>query len=800
MVDVTTHRRNLTIGVLSPVVGGFYFGKILAGISRGLRTGGHRVVAFQTYPADLDREEFPDRPPPRQVVGLDAMDGVIVVTSAVEHDVLRGLDRSGKPLVVISETVDDLGAPVVTPDNAGGVRAAVEHLLRHGHERIGFLGNPRQHDLVERHAAYETALRAHGIEPRPEWIYQTRDNQEAAGAAAGRAALQEGLDTTATVAGTDRNAVGFLRSLADAGLVLPRDQALIGFDHSDGGARSRPRLSSVDPHHDRVGELAAELLLARIHGEQAGPGQHLAEATLVCRESCGCVDSTRTDLLVDGKPTSAEVAEDDTAMARLDAVARAVLDDSVVLRARRGAGSTGSTGSGESAVGGWVRAVVGTMTDAAGGGTLPAPQFYRALADRTAVLRPVPEALELLVPAVRALEAELLVGIKRRGPAGSIGAVVGVGVGATRVRPQGRSRALGDVTTEILVALAKGCTHALLVRSGNLERAMVDQYELDLELMHADSASLRHLDWLPRGQVGPAAIALWSPPGDGPGGDVLKVVGVRGGLAAQRLVGHSFPAAQFPPRALLSTDALSFVIPVAFDASDWGHLVIGGPVDTRATSAREKYNHWAAMLAVALDQEDHLAALRAQRTELEEAALRERRLAEEISVSEERYALASVAAYDATWDWDVATGTVYYSPSWRAMLGLPADDLKAADPEEWLDRVHPEDLQAVQVALAVQLGGVGGKLDLEHRLLAADGRYLRVHCRAVTVSDGAGCPTRIVGVLTDCSDERRENASRAECGPSHGLSVVRPPVGQAQPPPRRGGASVTRGTSAPGAG
>ncbi|GAA1407607.1 hypothetical protein GCM10009600_22660 [Oerskovia paurometabola] len=762
MVDVMTHRRHLTIGVLSPVVGGFYFGKILAGISRGLRTGGHRVVAFQTYPADLDREEFPDRPPHRQIVGLDVMDGVIVVTSAVEHDVLRGVDRSGKPLVVISETVDDLGAPVVTPDNAGGVRAAVEHLLQHGHERIGFLGNPRQHDLVERHAAYEAALRARGIEPRPEWIYQTRDNQEAAGAAAARAALQEGLDTTATVAGTDRNAVGFLRSLADAGLVLPRDQALIGFDHSDGGARSRPRLSSVDPHHDRVGELAAELLLARIHGEQVGPGQHLAEATLVCRESCGCVDSTRTDLLVDGIPTSAEAAEAGTATARLDAVARAVLDDSVVLRARRGPGSTGPTGSGESAVGGWVRAVVGTMTDAAGDGTVPTPHFYRALADRTAVLRPVPEALELLVPAVRALEAELGAGTKRRGPAGSISAVVGVG--GARGRPQGRSLALSDVTTEVLVALAKGCTHALLVRSGNLERAMVDQYELDLELMHADSASLRHLEWLPRGQVGPAAIALWNPPGAGPGGGALEVAGVRGSLAGRRLVGHRFPAAQFPPRALLSADALSFVIPVASDASDWGYLVIGGPVDTRATSARERYNHWAAMLAVALDQEDHLAALRAQRTELEEAALRERRLAEEISVSEERYALASVAAYDATWDWDVATGTVYFSPSWRAMLGLPADDLKTADPEEWLDRVHPEDLPAVQVALAVQLGGVGGMLDLEHRLLAADGRYLRVHCRAVTVSDGAGCPTRMVGVLTDCSDERQEITSRGEGG------------------------------------
>ncbi|MGW6229157.1 substrate-binding domain-containing protein, partial [Cellulosimicrobium cellulans] len=174
--DATRRPRqageHLTFGVLCPVVGGFYFGRSLAGIARVLRAHGHRVVALQTYPADLDRDEFPGPPGRRPLLGRSSFDGFVVMTTALADAELRELDASGIPLVLLGVRADGLRAPAVSPDNAGGVRAAVDHLVEHGHQRIGFVGNTEQRDTLERYDAYRAALGAHGLAWSPSWVYR----------------------------------------------------------------------------------------------------------------------------------------------------------------------------------------------------------------------------------------------------------------------------------------------------------------------------------------------------------------------------------------------------------------------------------------------------------------------------------------------------------------------------------------------------------------------------------------------------------------------------------------------------
>lgn len=714
-----------TVGVLSPVVGGFYFGKLLSGIGRAVRAGGHQVVAIQTYAADLDREKFPEQSDYDTCVGLDAVDGVIVITSAVDRDTLRALDRSGKPLVVVSEQEAGLRAPIVTPDNRGGVRAAVEHLLDHGHTRIGFLGNPQQLDIRERYEAYRSTLAANGIQPQDDWVLTTADNQEASGSAAAADLLARGVPTTATVAATDRNALGFMAALRAEGLALPTDHAVIGFDHAEGGARSRPRLSSVDPHHDRVGELAAGLLLARLESDDVGPGAHLSETTLVTRESCGCIDSTRAGLLVDGVSHRGG----GSAAAQLGELARAVF-----FGARGGEGAQPDTAA-------WVRGVVEVMVVAAQRAVAPAGAALNRLADMTTALHPHPEALEQILVAVRALESEVALDLPPGSPSHAV--------------------ALRSAAAGVTVALTKGCSRGLLARSGHLERTLVNQYEVDLALMRPDGASPRTLSWLPNAHRGPASLALWTGRRTADGERELEIVGTRDvGSTGSRLVGMRLPARDFPPPALTRSAGavrpeLTFLIPVTFAASDWGYLTIGGPVDTRSTSARDKYNHWAAMLAIALDQEKMLTSLREQRTALQVSAARERELATAVQASEERYALASAALYDGMWDWDVLSGSVYYSPLWKSVLGYAENEV-GTSLEEWTDRVHPDDRDELSMAIAAQLAGVEEPLVLEQRILTASGTYRWVLCRGVTVLNQAGCPARIVGAMTDLSETRRE--------------------------------------------
>jgi PAS domain-containing protein len=92
-----------------------------------------------------------------------------------------------------------------------------------------------------------------------------------------------------------------------------------------------------------------------------------------------------------------------------------------------------------------------------------------------------------------------------------------------------------------------------------------------------------------------------------------------------------------------------FVVPVKAGGKDWGLLAVTGGVDAKLAIGRETLNHWAALLAIAFEQEA---------------------LLDDVRRSEERYALAAQAANDALWDWDVATGVVYYSPRWAATLGI----------------------------------------------------------------------------------------------------------------------------------
>src|SRR4051794_26829257 len=92
-----------TIGVLSPVVGGFYFGGLIAGVSRAARTSGHRVVAVQTYPAGLARGRSRDEPLLEVPVALGAVDGIIIIAKAVRHDRLASVQEWGRPVVMISE-------------------------------------------------------------------------------------------------------------------------------------------------------------------------------------------------------------------------------------------------------------------------------------------------------------------------------------------------------------------------------------------------------------------------------------------------------------------------------------------------------------------------------------------------------------------------------------------------------------------------------------------------------------------------------------------------------------------------
>jgi diguanylate cyclase (GGDEF)-like protein/PAS domain S-box-containing protein len=129
---------------------------------------------------------------------------------------------------------------------------------------------------------------------------------------------------------------------------------------------------------------------------------------------------------------------------------------------------------------------------------------------------------------------------------------------------------------------------------------------------------------------------------------------------------------------------------------------------------------------------------------------------EDLRDSEERYALAMRGANDGLWDWNLLTDDVHWSSRWKAMLGYEEQDI-GVSPDEWLTRVHPEDLERVRATLMAHLADRSVHYECEHRMLHRDGTYRWVLCRGAAVRHD-GRATRLVGSLTDVTDSKVADA------------------------------------------
>jgi len=136
-----------------------------------------------------------------------------------------GRVAAGTPLVLVGHELPGVPAPTVRADNHEGVRAAVALLAGHGHRRVAFAGFVGAGDIAERRDAYLDAVRTHGLDGGGDLVLEIADNHESGGVEAADRWLA-GLDASAVVLGTDRNATGLLQRLRETGRTVPGDVAV----------------------------------------------------------------------------------------------------------------------------------------------------------------------------------------------------------------------------------------------------------------------------------------------------------------------------------------------------------------------------------------------------------------------------------------------------------------------------------------------------------------------------------------------------------------------------------------------
>jgi PAS domain S-box-containing protein len=170
-------------------------------------------------------------------------------------------------------------------------------------------------------------------------------------------------------------------------------------------------------------------------------------------------------------------------------------------------------------------------------------------------------------------------------------------------------------------------------------------------------------------------------------------------------------------------------------------------------------------LAYALTQKWHLAkhahlklsqlqAMVQEQTSILQAEVAERRRSEEaMRQSQGRYALAVAGANDGIWDWDFPANCVFYSTRWKSMLGLSEDEVSTS-PDEWFNRIHPDDVERVKADLDMHLTGRSELFCSEFRMRHKDQQYRWMLSRGVAVFDAAGKPLRAAGSQTDITDRK----------------------------------------------
>jgi LacI family transcriptional regulator len=190
-------------------------------------------------------------------------------------------------VVTLDRPAPDARFDSVLVNNRAGARAAVEHLIEHGHQRIGFLGlSAALFTMKARYAGYREAMVKAGLEPEP---YLDCASQETALATV-REMLERKQAPTALFAGNNLSTSYLLHALTALNVAIPGQVAVAGFDDFDTADMLKPSITVVRQPAYEIGEVAANLLFERIaSGEAPKKGRRVVlPLQLVVRHSCGC--------------------------------------------------------------------------------------------------------------------------------------------------------------------------------------------------------------------------------------------------------------------------------------------------------------------------------------------------------------------------------------------------------------------------------------------------------------------------------------------------------------------------------
>ena len=264
-----------------------YFPILIQGVSSACNALDYSVMLWLAEP-EYERRMI------SQLSRSALMDGVIVASMLTADPMVTALKARGLPFVLVGRHPSDQQVSYVDVDNVVSAREAVAYLQRLGHRRIAAITGPQNMIAgADRLEGYVGALRAKGLMPQANLIAEGDFTEDG-----GHHAMQRLLPSKpdAVFASSDTMAVGALRAIHEAGLRVPADIALVGFDDMPFAARTDPPLTTVRQPIRQAGSTVAEALVDLITHPDSQPRRIVLPTELVIRASSGPAVNSRKEV------------------------------------------------------------------------------------------------------------------------------------------------------------------------------------------------------------------------------------------------------------------------------------------------------------------------------------------------------------------------------------------------------------------------------------------------------------------------------------------------------------------------
>ena len=255
-----------------------YFPLLIQGISSACNANDHSVMLWLAEP-EYERRTM------RQILQAGLVDGVILASALMDDPIMEALLKRDLPFVMVGRHPDNNQVNYVDVDNLNSAREMVTYLLRTGYNRVATIAGP--HNMIagsDRLQGYMAALRERRVPNDPNLVVEGDFTEEG-----GYRAMQKliRLHPDAVFVASDAMALGAIRALREAGLRVPEDIAITGFDDMPFAARTEPPLTTVRQPIQRMGAVAAETLIDLITHPDKQPRRVILASELVIRQSCG---------------------------------------------------------------------------------------------------------------------------------------------------------------------------------------------------------------------------------------------------------------------------------------------------------------------------------------------------------------------------------------------------------------------------------------------------------------------------------------------------------------------------------